>query len=70
MTIPSDVARLFLTSSSSATIATSGMRLPPTSSGSNEYRSATKPVTYVAMIVPMPAAVPLIPLTDATEFLG
>ena len=41
------------------TIASSGMRLAPIRIGSNEYRSATTPVAYVAAIVPMPAAVPL-----------
>src|SRR5262245_24695693 len=70
LTTPSCVARLLRTRVSAATTASSGIRLAAIRIGSNEYRSATTPVRYVAVIVPIPAPVPLIPLTEATEPVG
>src|SRR5258708_1728881 len=51
-------------------VATTGTRLAPTSTGPNEYRSLIFPIRSVEMMVPIPAAAPLIPLTVATALLG
>src|SRR4051812_36424940 len=60
----------FRTSRNTSAVATSGIRLAPMRIGSNEYLSAIQPIKKVEMIVPMPAPVPLSPLTDATDALG
>ena len=51
-------------------VAAIGIRLAPIRIGSNEYLSAMWPIMYVEMIVPIPAPVPLNPLTEATDSLG
>src|SRR2546425_3362223 len=47
-------------------VAITGRILAPISTGSNENRSDTLPITSVERIVPTPAAAPLMPLTVAT----
>lgn len=67
--IPLPLNFVFRTSIRTSKAPTSGMMLATIKMGANEYLSDTQPTRYVEIIVSIPAAVPLMPLTDATELL-
>ena len=69
LTIPFSVALLLRIRTNTASVANNGRMLAAIRIGSNEYLSEIRPTNNIAMIVQMPAPVPLIPLTEATEFV-
>src|SRR6266568_1901980 len=74
-TNPSSVARVFRTRSNTRIIARKGIMPATTTMASKAWPPAAWcpsekwPISKKAMIVPMPAPVPLIPLTEATDSL-
>ena len=60
---------VFRTSANTTSTPIRGMRLAAIRMGLKEYESAIFPMMKVETMVRTPAAVPLIPLTDATESL-